>query len=196
MIGAPPSDAAMHPIVDFLPIIAFGVAYWLRRDFQFAVLVLMVAMTLQVAITWLVRRTVSRMTLGSLALVVVLGGISLLLQNELVFKWKPTIFNWALAAVFLGSQFIGARPMIRRLMESIARDEFSLVERDWRMLNLMWVAFFVLSGAANLYVAYNFEEAVWVNFKVFGLIGMTLVFVLIQAAWLMRRNQAASPPGK
>jgi intracellular septation protein len=185
----------MHPVIDFLPIIAFGVAYWVRRDFQFAILVLMVAMTLQVALTWLVRRTVSRMTLASAALVIVLGGISLLLRNELIFKWKPTILNWAFAAVFLGSQFIGARPVIQRLMQSLVRDEMTLSDRDWRTLNLMWVAFFVVSGAANLYVAYNFTEAVWVNFKVFGLIGMTVVFVLLQAAWLMRRDSTSGTGG-
>jgi intracellular septation protein len=186
----------MHPVIDFLPIIAFGAAYWIRRDFQFAILVLMLAMTLQVALTWLLRRTVSRMTLASAALVVVLGGISLLLQNELIFKWKPTILNWAFAAVFLGSQFIGARPVVQRLMQSLVpADQLTLSDRDWRTLNLMWVAFFVVSGAANLYVAYNFTEAVWVNFKVFGLIGMTVVFVLVQAAWLMRREGAASGSG-
>jgi intracellular septation protein len=178
----------MQALIDFLPVVAFVVAYWLT-GFQTAVLVIMVAMVLQVAVTWVLTRTVSRMTLFSAALVVGLGGISLLLKNDLVFKWKPTILNWVFALVFLGSQFIGERPVVQRLMQSMTKDEIDLPPRDWRTLNLMWVAFFLASGAANLYVAYNFPEHVWVNFKLFGLLGLTFVFVLLQAAWLSRRTE-------
>jgi intracellular septation protein len=179
----------MQALIDFLPVVAFVVAYWLT-GFQTAVLVIMVAMVLQVAVTWVLTRTVSRMTLFSAALVVGLGGISLLLKNDLVFKWKPTILNWVFALVFLGSQFIGERPVVQRLMQSMTKDEIDLPPRDWRTLNLMWVAFFLASGAANLYVAYNFPEHVWVNFKLFGLLGLTFVFVLLQAAWLSRRTES------
>jgi intracellular septation protein len=177
----------MQALIDFLPVVAFVVAYWLA-DFQTAVLVIMVAMVLQVIVTWALTRTVNRMTLFSAALVVGLGGISLLLKNDLVFKWKPTILNWIFALIFLGSQFIGERPVVQRLMQSMTKDEVVLAARDWRTLNLMWVAFFLASGTANLYVAYNFPEHVWVNFKLFGLLGLTFVFVLLQAAWLSRRT--------
>jgi intracellular septation protein len=179
----------MQAFVDFLPVVAFVVAYWLA-DFKTAVLVIMVAMVVQVAVTWLVKREVSRMTLASAGLVVVLGGVSLLLKNDLIFKWKPTVLNWAFAAVFLGSQFIGERPVVQRLLQSVSKGEISLAPRDWRTLNLMWVAFFLVSGAANIYVAYTFPENVWVNFKLFGLLGLTLVFVVLQAAWLSRREAA------
>lgn len=182
----------MQAFVDFLPVVAFVVAYWLT-DFKTAVAVIMVAMVLQVAITWLVKRTVSRMTLASAGLVVVLGGVSLLLNNDLIFKWKPTVLNWAFAAVFLGSQFIGTKPIVQRLLESLSKEEINLAPRDWRTLNLMWVAFFLVSGAANIYVAYSFPENVWVNFKLFGLLGLTVVFVLLQALWLSRRE--AAPAG-
>lgn len=185
----------MQAFLDFLPVVAFVVAYWLA-DFQTAVLVIMVAMVIQVTVTWLVQRTVNRMTLASTVLVVVLGGISLLLKNELIFKWKPTILNWAFAAIFLGSQFIGDRPIAQRLMQSMAKTDFNLRAADWRTLNLMWVGFFIVSGAANLYVAYNFPENVWVNFKLFGLMGLTFLFVLAQAAWLSKREVAPPPAGE
>lgn len=181
----------MQVFLDFLPVIAFAITYWLS-DFHTAVIVIMAAMVLQVVITWIVKRTVSRMTLASAALVVVLGAISLLLKNELVFKWKPTILNWAFAAVFLGSHFVGSRPLVQRLMQSVASEGISLADRDWRVLNLMWVAFFLLSGAANLYVAYTFAENIWVNFKLFGLLGLTVVFVLMQAVWLARREHGSA----
>lgn len=181
----------MQALIDLLPVLAFVVAYWLT-DFQTAVLVIMVAMTLQVITTWAIKRSVNRMLLASTVLVVVLGGVSLLLKNELIFKWKPTILNWAFAGVFLGSRFIGERTIAQRLMESVSKEQINLAPRDWRTLNLMWVAFFLVSGAANLYVAYNFPENIWVNFKLFGLMGLTVIFVLLQAAWLSRRDQGAS----
>jgi intracellular septation protein len=181
----------MQVLLDFLPVVAFVVAYWLS-DFHTAVLVIMAAVVVQVALTWLISRTVSRIALASAALVVGLGGISLLLKNDLIFKWKPTILNWALAAVFLGSQYVGDKPIVQRLMQSVSKEDISLESRDWRSLNLMWVGFFLLSGAANLYVAYNFPENIWVNFKLFGLLGLTVVFILVQAAWLARRDGSAA----
>jgi intracellular septation protein len=182
----------MQVLIDFLPVVAFVVAYWLT-DIKTAIAVIMIAMAAQVAITYAIKRTVNRMLLASAGLVIVLGGISLVINNDLVFKWKPTVLNWAFAIVFLGSRFIGDRPVVQRLMQSVAKDEIVLPARDWQRLNLMWVAFFLLSGAANLFVAYQFPENVWVNFKLFGLLGMTLVFVLLQALWLSRRMPATEP---
>lgn len=177
----------MQAVVDFLPLLAFAVAYWLG-GMHTAIATIMVAISLQVLITWLVKRTVSRMLLASAVLVVVLGGISLLLNNDLIFKWKPTVLNWVFAAVFLGSRYVGDRTIAQRILESVSKDEFKLSQTDWRRLNLMWVAFFLLSGAANIFVAYRFSEPVWVNFKLFGLTGMTLVFAVIQGLWLSKRT--------
>ena len=176
----------MRFVVDFLPLLAFATAYWLA-DMHTAILVIMAAISLQVLVTWIVKRTVSRMLLASAILVVVLGGISLLLNNDLIFKWKPTVLNWAFALVFLGSRYIGDRPIAQRILESVSKDEFQLTQADWRRLNLMWVAFFLVSGAANIFVAYEFPEAVWVKFKLFGLTGMTLAFALLQGLWLSKR---------
>lgn len=180
------TDISMQAFIDFLPVVAFAIAYWLT-DFHTAVLVIMVAMVLQVTVTWLMTKTVSRMTLASAALVVVMGATSLLLKNDLIFKWKPTILNWLFAIVFFGSHYIGRQPLIQRMLQAVAKEEIALAAADWRSLNLMWAAFFLVSGAANIYVAYNFPEHVWVNFKLFGLLGLTVVFVLLQGAWLSRR---------
>lgn len=177
----------MQALVDLLPLVAFAVAYWLTRNMQTAIAVIMAAITLQVVIVWLVKRTVSRMLLTSAALVVVLGGVSLLLDNDLVFKWKPTVLNWLFGAIFLGSRYIGDRTVAQRILDSVAQNEFKLTPADWQKLNLMWVAFFLVSGAANIVVAYQFPEGVWVNFKLFGLTGMTLAFALFQGLWLSRR---------
>ena len=128
------------------------------------------------------------MTLISTALVLILGGISLLLRNELIFKWKPTILFWIMAVVFMASQYIGQKPIAQRFLETAAKEEISVSHDDWRTVNLMWVVFFTTVGGINLYVAYTFPENVWVNFKLFGLTGLTFVFVLVQATWLARRE--------
>jgi intracellular septation protein len=178
----------MQTFLDFLPVVAFVVAYWLT-DFKTATLVIMVAVALQVALTWLIRKSVNRMLLISAGLVIGLGGISLVLQNDLVFKWKPTVLNWAFALAFLASGYVGSRKtVIQRILESVANNEIQLAASDWRVLNHMWVAYFVLAGSANLFVAYRYSEAVWVNFKLFGLLGMTVAFLLVQAVWLSRRS--------
>lgn len=177
----------MQTLLDFLPVIAFVVAYWLT-DFQTAIAVIMVAMLIQVAVTWWIKREVNRMLLASATLVVVLGGISLFLQNDLIFKWKPTVLNWIFGAVFLGSHFIGEKTIVQRVLQSVAADEIELPAEQWQQLNLMWVAYFVVAGLANIVVAYSFSEAVWVNFKLFGLLGLTLAFLVMQAIWLSRRD--------
>ena len=192
LLGAPLSNIAksyMQPLFDFLPVLAFFIAYWMT-DFQTAIVVIMIAMTIQVIATRLITGTVSKTLLFSGALVVGLGGISLLLQNDLIFKWKPTVLNWIFAVVFLGSRFIGDKTIVQRIMQSTASEEITLSQNSWRQLNLMWVVFFALAGAANIFVAYNFSEAVWVNFKLFGLLGITVIFVLFQVIWIHRRCQA------
>ena len=178
----------MQALLDFLPVLAFAVTYWVTKDFNTAILVIMVAVGLQVILTFAFTRKVNKMMLISAAMVIILGGISLFLNNDLVFKWKPTVLNWAFALAFFGSQFIGDRPIIQRIMESIAKDEITLSKPHWQTLNTMWVIFFLISGTANIYVAYNYDEATWVNFKLFGLLGLTFVFMVIQAFWISSRS--------
>jgi intracellular septation protein len=94
---------------------------------------------------------------------------------------------WAVAIAFLTSQFIGDKPFIRRMMEAASKDSDASVQlsrQKWVKLNLMWVVFFVFAGGLNIYVAYNYAEETWVNFKLFGLLGLTFVFIIAQSLWL------------
>lgn len=185
----------MQSLFEFLPLLAFLVAYW-QTDMRTAIVVLMVAMVVLVAGTWLIRRTVNRTQLVSAALVIVLGGISVYLDNPLFFKWKPTALNWGLAVAFLVSQYVGERSLTQRIFDSVGNGDIRLSAPDWRRLNLMWVAFFGVSGAANIFVAYRFPEAVWVNFKVFGLLGLTVVFLGAVFWWLNLRGALADGSSK
>jgi intracellular septation protein len=185
----------MQALLDFLPVIAFVATYWITGDMSTAIAVIMVAVALQVLATWILKRKLSRMLIASAVLVLVLGGISLILDDPLFFKWKPTGLYWLFALLFLGSQFIGAQPMVKRMMLSVAENEFELTDTVWKQLNLAWVIFFIIAGCANIYVAYNYSEATWVNFKLFGLFGMTFVFLVLQTLWLSRHITDTTKPG-
>jgi len=176
----------MQALIDFLPVIAFVLTYWFTGDMSQAIAVIMVAVVLQLAATWIIKRKISNMLLASAVLVVVLGGISLFLDNPLFFKWKPTGLYWLFAVVFLGSQWVGDKPVVQRMLTSISEEDMELPDHAWRKLNLAWVGFFLFAGVANIYVAYNYEEATWVNFKLFGLFGMTFVFLVLQSLWMSR----------
>ncbi len=178
----------MQALLDFFPVVVFFVVYGLS-DMHTAVAAIMISVVIQIAISWAWLRKVNKMTLVSAGLVLGFGGVSLALNNDVIFKWKPTILNWLFALVFLGSRFIGEQPIIQRIIQAAANAQIQLHDADWHRLNMMWVAFFLVSGAANIFVAYNFSEATWVNFKLFGLLGMTVIFMVFQGIWLTRRDQ-------
>ncbi len=171
----------MKLLTDFLPILLFFIAYKMF-DIYVATAVAIAATFLHVAITWLKTRKIASMQLVTLAILVIFGGLTLYLHNEQFIKWKPTVINWIFAAAFLGSQFFGEKTVVERLMSA----QIKLPNQVWRRLNLSWVAFFLIMGGANLYVMYNFDRDTWVNFKLFGMLGMTMVFLVIQSLMLSK----------
>ena len=133
---------------------------------------------------WLIGRgkKVDRMLWISLVIIVVMGGATILLRDPTFIMWKPTVLYWAFAAVLLAADFAFGKNLMRAMMEQ----QVSLPVPIWRRLNLSWVGFFLLMGVLNLYVAFNFAEETWVNFKMFGGLGLMLVFVLAQGFFLSR----------
>jgi intracellular septation protein len=170
----------MQQLFDFLPVIAFFVTYKLTGNMFVATAVIIVAVIAQTAIQWFRHRKVSSMALISGALVLVFGGLTLLIHDKAFIQWKVTVVNWLLAAGFLASRFFGDKLLIERMMGENVQLEAAL----WQRLNWAWIGFFTALGAINLYVVYNFSEAAWVNFKLFGMLGLTLVFGLAQAFWI------------
>ena len=177
----------MKLLVDFFPIVLFFAGYKLA-DIYVATLAAIVGAVVQVAFTWYRSRKVETMHLISLVLIVVFGGATWFLRDPTFIKWKPTVLNWLFGIVFLGSQFIGGQPVIQRMLSS----QTELPAVVWRRLNLAWTSFFFVIGGVNLYVAFNFEESDWVNFKLFGMLGLTLVFVLAQSFYLSRHLPEAT----
>ena len=177
----------MQALFEFLPLILFLAAY-LYKDIFFAMIVLMVAMPIGLAIKYWQTRKLDKMYFWSTALLLGFGAVSLYFRNAELFYWKPTVFYWAAAAGFLGSQLFLQKTFVQRFFEiSGELPTEQLSRRQWNGLNSVWVMFFASLGALNLYVAYSFSEDLWVKFKVFGLLGITLFFLLTQGVWLMSR---------
>jgi intracellular septation protein len=171
----------MKFLFDLFPILLFFLAYKLY-DIYVATAVAIGAAFLQTGLYWLKHRKFETMHLVTLGILVVFGGLTLVLHDPVFIKWKPTVVNWLFAVVFLGSRFIGRRTLVERMMSQA----ISVPAPIWLKLNWAWTLFFAATGVVNLYVAYNFSESTWVNFKLFGMVGLTLVFVFIQAFYLSR----------
>ncbi len=161
---------------------AGGVVAAEQAPILLATAVAIVASFGQVGWVLLRGRKVDNMLWISLGIIVVMGGATLALRDPTFIKWKPTVLYWTFAAVLLGAELILKKNVIRTMMQ----EQLSLPDPVWTRLNLSWVAFFALMGAANLYVAYNYSESTWVNFKLFGGIGLMAAFVILQGLMLSR----------
>jgi intracellular septation protein len=118
----------------------------------------------------------------TLGILILFGGLTLALRDPVFIKWKPTVVNWLFGIAFLGSRFFGKRTLVERMMSHAITAPGPV----WLRLNWAWVVFFLGMGLLNIYVAYNFSEDTWVNFKLFGMMGLTLLFVFGQAFYLSR----------
>ncbi|MGD8619514.1 MAG: septation protein A [Gammaproteobacteria bacterium] len=175
----------MKFLFDLFPILLFFLAYKLY-DIYVATAVAIGAAFVQTGAYWLKHRKFEKMHLITLGILVLFGGLTLALRDPVFIKWKPTVVNWLFGISFLGSQFIGQRTLVERMMGHA----ITVPTPIWSRLNWAWTLFFLGMGLLNLYVAYNFSEDTWVNFKLFGMMGLTLVFVFAQAFYLSRYMQA------
>jgi intracellular septation protein len=182
----------MKFLYDLFPLLLFFAAFKLY-DIYVATAVAIAASFVQVGLFWYKHRRFETMHLVTLAVIAVFGGMTLLLHDDTFIKWKPTLVYWILSALVLASQWFGSKTAIERMMSS----QLALPATVWKRLNLSWGIFFAVLGAVNIYVAFYYaldldEEArrnIWVNFKVFGLLGITLLFVVAQAFFMAKHIQ-------
>ncbi len=178
----------MRQLAELLPLLLFFIAYQLdgaevgfagwRHTFDgifSATAVLIAATAAQVLLTWLYTREPPGRLLWLLLAVCVFGGATLLFRDQTFLYWKPTVFNWGLALLFGGSQFIGGR----NLMERILSNQLTLPPSAWSRLCWLWTGNFAVVGGLNLVVAYRFSESFWVSYKLYSAIGFTLLLVLL-----------------
>ncbi len=181
----------MKQLTEFIPIALFFIIYQLNGEtvelgswaYTFdgifsATAVLMAATAIQVSLSFLMEGRLEKRQLWLLLAVMIFGGATLLFRNQMFIQWKPTIFNWVLAAAFGASQFIGEKNLMERTLGS----QISLPAVVWTRLNLLWVINFAVVGALNLYVAYYYSEDAWVSYKLYSAIGFTILLTVLTAA--------------
>jgi intracellular septation protein len=196
----------MKQILEFLPIVLFFGAYqmdgetltvgaWSHTfDGLFSATAVLMIATIAV---WLIMLAITRRNdkrlMWMMVAVVVFGTATLVLRDQRFIQWKPTVFNWVMAVLFFGSQFVGKKTLLERLLSQ----QLVLSEVIWKRLNALWVTNFVTVGALNLYVAYQYEEAFWVSYKLYSSIGfillMMLLTVMIVAPHLRSEDQDIDP---
>ncbi len=171
----------MKMLIDFLPVALFFIVYK-AEDIYVATAVLIIASAVQTIGYRLWKGHFEKSHVITLLLVAAFGGLTLLLHDEMFIKWKPSVINWLFGAVFLGSMWIGKQPIIQRMLGG----QVKLPQQIWLRLNMAWAGFFVVLGFINLYVIYNFDTDTWVNFKMFGLMGLTIAFIIVQSLYMAK----------
>jgi intracellular septation protein len=167
-------------LIDFFPVILFFAAYKFA-DIYVATGVAIAATVAQIGYALVRKHKIGNMQWLALVIIVVFGGATLLLRDETFIKWKPTVLYWLAGVVFLG-----ALAFRTNLVKAVMSEGIELPEPVWTKLAIAWGVFFIFKGSLNLWVAYNFPTDTWVNFKLFGGMGLMIAFVIAQALWISR----------
>lgn len=169
-------------IIDLFPVIAFFVAFKMSGDMLMATQVVMISAIIQIALMKIFKITIKPMHWISFALIVVLGAIALIFREPLFLKWKFSVLEWSMALAILVGQFVFNKNMLKLLMGN----ELSLPDNIWKKLSILWAVFFIFLGTLNIFIAYWYDDAVWVNFKTYGALGLSILFMIAQGIWLSR----------
>ncbi len=197
----------MQFLIEFLPVILFFAAYKLYSlipipvvdsinnampftliagketdAIYFATLVAIIFSGLTVLLHYLKHKSFNKNQTITFVFFIIFGGTTLLLHDPTFIKWKPTVINLIFALIFFASTFIGDKPLAQRFLGGA----IDAPRHIWQKLNTGWIIFFVVVAVMNLYIAYNFSEEVWVNFKLFGMLGLTFAFIIVQMVILSR----------
>ena len=171
----------MKFLFDFFPVIAFFIAFYVPEDRQqgiyAATYTIMIATLIQICVYWLLYRKFEKMHIITFVVVLIFGGLTIYLQDEVFIKWKPTIVNWCFAAALIASHFIGDKTLFQRMI-NLADEKLQLPDQVWRNVNMSWGLFFIFLGFVNLYVAFSFTTEFWVNFKAWGMTLLNLAFLI------------------
>ena len=179
----------MKLLFDFFPIILFFITYQFYGIYIATGVVILSAIA-QLGYVWFRHKKIDTLLLVSNLLVILLGSMTLLLHNDMFIKWKPTVIYWLFAlAFFLSEYLLNKESLVKRLLNK----SISLSPVIWHRLNLAWISFFSVMGAANLFVVYHYSTQTWVNFKLFGTLGLTLIFILLQSIYLMKHLESDPP---
>jgi len=187
-------DTRMNQLLEWSPLIVFFIVfklygiYWATASLMVTTVALMSSHKLRTG-------RYKKMHIVTVVVVLILGTATLILHDKRFIQWKPTILMGFAAIAFFVSTFIGARPLARRMMESVFTEPVELSRKAWAALNLAWAGYCALLAVANIYIAQNFSEDFWVNFKVWGMTVALLVFMIPQVLWLNSKTRPAPSEG-
>ena len=192
----------MKQFIDFIPLLLFFIVYKIEPRIVeiaghsltfggiFSATAMLIASSVVVyGILFFKQRKLEKSQWLTLIACLVFGSLTLAFHSETFLKWKAPVVNWLFALVFAGSHFIGNTLLIKRVMGHA----LTLPDAVWTRLNLAWIAFFVFCGAANLFVAFTCQS-IWVDFKVFGSLGLTVLFLVGQGIYLSRHLHDSDTP--
>jgi len=172
-------------IYDFVPVLLFFFAFKFYGIYA-ATVVGIISTAAQVLLTGIFKKKIDKQQLITLIVFVIFGGMTLYFHNPMFVKWKPSVIFWIFGTAFIGSQFIGKKPLIQRMLEKMLETEKPLPNRAWKFLNAAWAIFFLSMGTVNIYIAYHYSTDTWVNFKFYGILGLLLAFSFAQGIYLSR----------
>jgi intracellular septation protein len=177
------TDAAQSMVGQYLSgLVSGGSVGPEQAPILLATAVAIIATIAQIGFLLVRGRKVDAMLWVSLAIIVVFGGATIYFHNEAFIKWKPTVLYWVFALVLVGAQLLLDKNLIRLMMKA----QIDLPDPIWTRLNMAWAAFFAAMGVINLYIAFNFPTSTWVNFKLFGFMGLMIAFVVAQTMFLSK----------
>ena len=166
---------------DFLALILFFATYWYTHDVRIATAVAVIIGVLQAAFTWYKSKKLETMQAVNLAIIVIFGGATIVLNNPIFVMWKPSILFWATASALIISQMMG-----KNGMKILMQKELNLPNNIWLQLNIAWMIFLTVMGIINLIVAYSFSFDFWISYKTFGGLGLMILFVLGQGIFISK----------
>ena len=173
----------MKFLFDLFPVILFFIAYKFSNIYT-ATLVVIGATIFQVIYSKLVHKRVDKLLIFNAVFISILGGTTLWLHDANFIKWKPSILYWLLSGALLFFQFFKKKNLVKNLMGK----QIQLTEKGWDQISITSAVFFGVLGALNLYIAFNFSESTWVNFKLFGITGLIMCYAVLIGILASRAN--------
>lgn len=175
----------MQLFYEIFPVFLFFLAFKFY-DIYVATVVGIVTTLLQVIVTRAWTGKWDRKQIITLAVFALFGGMTLYFHDPIFVKWKPTIVFWAFSLAILGYHLVMRKPLMQRLMQNMLQEKAAIPLSVWKRLDLIWALFFITLGCINLYIAYNYSNDAWVNFKFYGITAALFLFSIFQAFYLMR----------
>ncbi|MGV0036098.1 MAG: inner membrane-spanning protein YciB [Candidatus Azotimanducaceae bacterium WSBS_2022_MAG_OTU7] len=182
----------MRQFIEFVPIALFVAVYFMTRDIYVATGILMLGVCLQVGYEYYQDKAVSKRTMMVFSVVMLAGAATLVFQDEVFIKWKPTVVNWVFSIVLIGGQLLSKGNLLKKMMG----EHLTLPEHVWRNLNYGWALGFFIAGALNLIVAYGYSTDIWITYKLIGGFAITFCYLVITMVYLVKGGYVSNADEK